>query len=206
MRQPQTSDKSVTEFLVNMLGPMVERDNYESAARVGKLLMENHCDAKRLPALAGVAAFAVADFDAAEQYLKQAPENKSRCPSAAITITWKKSSRRFCSIPMHSRQTWAKEKHIRENEANADNLPRVLLKTSKGDIELELFENEAPLHRGQLHLSGGEELLQRPDVPPRAARLHGPGRRPERQRHGRARLSIPCECYQPNYRHHFRGS
>ena len=39
---------------------------------------------------------------------------------------------------------WAKEKKIREAEAKADDLPRVLMKTSAGDMEIELFENEAP--------------------------------------------------------------
>ena len=36
------------------------------------------------------------------------------------------------------------EKEIREKEAAEDNLPRVLLKTTKGDVVLELFLNEAP--------------------------------------------------------------
>ena len=39
---------------------------------------------------------------------------------------------------------WEKEKKIREAEAKANDLPRVLMKTSPGDIEIELFENEAP--------------------------------------------------------------
>ena len=39
---------------------------------------------------------------------------------------------------------WAKEAAIREAEAKADNLPRVKLTTNKGEITLELFENEAP--------------------------------------------------------------
>jgi len=36
------------------------------------------------------------------------------------------------------------EKEIREKEAAEDNLPRVLLKTTQGDVVLELFLNEAP--------------------------------------------------------------
>ena len=34
--------------------------------------MENKCPDKRVPNLAGIAAFAVSDFDAAEKYLEQA--------------------------------------------------------------------------------------------------------------------------------------
>lgn len=40
--------------------------------------------------------------------------------------------------------TWTAEKPIREKEAKADDLPRVKLTTSRGEIEIELFENEAP--------------------------------------------------------------
>jgi cyclophilin family peptidyl-prolyl cis-trans isomerase len=39
---------------------------------------------------------------------------------------------------------WPTEQKIREKEAKADDLPRVTLETSKGDITIELFENEAP--------------------------------------------------------------
>ena len=87
-----------------------------------------------------------------------------------------------------SKQAWEKEKKIRRAEAKADDLPRVLLKTSQGDIELELFENEAPNTRGELPHPGGKGLLQRPDVSSRVARFHGPGGRSEGGRQRRAGL------------------
>ena len=39
---------------------------------------------------------------------------------------------------------WKKELEIRAKEAKSDDLPRVRLTTTKGDIEIELLENEAP--------------------------------------------------------------
>ena len=39
---------------------------------------------------------------------------------------------------------WAEEQEILAREAEADDLPRVKLTTTKGDIVVELFENEAP--------------------------------------------------------------
>jgi cyclophilin family peptidyl-prolyl cis-trans isomerase len=39
---------------------------------------------------------------------------------------------------------WVKEQEIRKAEAGADDLPRVKLTTSKGEILVELFENEVP--------------------------------------------------------------
>lgn len=41
-------------------------------------------------------------------------------------------------------ERWEKENAIREAEAEADDLPRVEITTSKGKIVIELFENEAP--------------------------------------------------------------
>ena len=39
---------------------------------------------------------------------------------------------------------WARELEIHDAEAKADDLPRVLLQTSRGPVTLELFENQAP--------------------------------------------------------------
>ena len=41
-------------------------------------------------------------------------------------------------------EDWKKEELIRAEEARVDNLPRVKLETSDGDVLIELFENEAP--------------------------------------------------------------
>ncbi len=42
------------------------------------------------------------------------------------------------------KQEYARELELQQAEAEADDLPRVRLKTTKGDIVIELFENEAP--------------------------------------------------------------
>ena len=41
-------------------------------------------------------------------------------------------------------EDWKKEELIRAEEARVDNLPRVKLETTEGDVLIELFENEAP--------------------------------------------------------------
>ena len=104
------------------------------------------------------------------------------------------------------KKAWDKEQKIREAESKADDLPRVLLKTNKGDIEIELFENEAPntvanfitlVEKGfynglTFHRVLANFMAQGGD--PRGDGTGGPG------------YTIPCECYQPNFRLHFRGS
>ena len=101
---------------------------------------------------------------------------------------------------------------IRQTELLKNDLPRVELKTSKGTVVVELFENEAPgtvgnfvflvengyfddmlFHRvieGFMAQTGGYKL----DESGKQRGGEGPG------------YEIKCECYEPNARKHFTGS
>ena len=77
---------------------------------------------------------------------------------------------------------------IRQAEAKADDLPRVVLKTNRGDIEMELFENEAPntvANFISLVEKGFYDGVSFHRVLPV---LHGPGRRSQGRRFRRAGL------------------
>lgn len=95
---------------------------------------------------------------------------------------------------------------IRANEAAADDLPRVKLTTSKGDIVLELFENDAPETVGNfisLVKDGYYDGLTFHRV------LDGfmaQGGCPTGDGTGGPGYNINCECYKPEYRRHFTGS
>jgi cyclophilin family peptidyl-prolyl cis-trans isomerase len=210
------ADKQITDFLMALLNRWVHRDDFEPAYRVGKLLMEGKCNYKSLPCLAGVAAFCVSDFGTAEKYLKQALASRSASKIGDQDTVSKYYNggeypldsviqKLFLANPKQFEHAWDKEKAIREEEAKSDNLPRVLLKTSKGDITIELFENEAPntvanfvslvesgFYNGvPFHRVLPGFMAQGGD--PKGTGQGGPGYR------------IPCECYKPNHRLHFRG-
>ncbi len=59
--------------------------------------------------------------------------------------------------------------------------PASSFKTNKGDIVLELFENEAPTPSRISSVSSRREI-RRHQVPSRDPQVHGPGRRPEHTR------------------------
>ena len=198
-----TTDLALAQFLVQLIQQWLKSDDYEPAARVGKLLVENKCPVKELQNWAGVAAFAVSDFDTAERYLSQAEkEGYYKAPSKDDTLA-QTGENELKSIPYY-RKVWQIEEAIRADEAKSD-LPRVLLKTSKGDMELELYENEAPntvKNFISLVQKGFYDGLTFHRV---IAGFMAQGGDPKGNGTGGPDYSIPCECYQPDHRLHFRG-
>ncbi|MFN0195885.1 MAG: peptidylprolyl isomerase, partial [Planctomycetaceae bacterium] len=111
---------------------------------------------------------------------------------------------------------WKAEQAVREKEdaaPEAEQNPRVLIKTSKGDVLIELFENEAPntvanfislvesktydgtsFHRviPNFMIQGGDPNSK--DADPNNDGQGGPG------------YTIDCECYSETARKHFSGS
>ena len=100
----------------------------------------------------------------------------------------------------------AREEQIRAQEAKADDLPRVLLKTTKGDVTIELFENQAPntvanfislVEKGYYDGLGFHRVLEG---------FMAQGGCPTGDGSGGPGYNIPCECYRPDARWHFRGT
>lgn len=105
-------------------------------------------------------------------------------------------------------EKYQQELMIRRLEANTDDLPRVLLVTSEGDITIELFENHAPntvanfihLVRDQKFYDGKLFHLVKPGEFAVTGSPTGNGM-------GNAGYRIPCECYDKDViRSHFRGT
>ena len=186
----------LTEFLLAIADDAYGHDRFEEALSTAELLIKKGQSGGVAYYIAGLAAYSMDQFDTAAKYLPVAQKQGKFSPTDEGYLD---------SIPTY-KQYWAREQKLRAAEAKADDLPRVLMKTTKGDIELELFENEAPntvanfislvdkgfyngltFHRVLEHFmaQGGD---------PTGSGSGGPG------------YSIPCECYQPNARMHFRGS
>ena len=218
------ADPKVTEVLAGTVLDDIDSDDYEPAFALAKLLVDNKCpdpfvaelgSGRRMTfyprAMAGIAAYwrerlrsggAVAEGrDDVGVLAKVCEDIKQRDNAEQVRnyLMWPETI-------AAAKENWAKEKKIREAEAKADDLPRVQLKTTKGDIVVELFENEAPntvknfvslvenkfyndvvFHRvlPGFMAQGGD---------PKGTGLGGPG------------YTIPDECAGSEHRLHFRGS
>jgi len=146
--------------------------------------------------LAGRAAFIVGQFDLAEKHLKKAQEIHALSGLG----------QQYLQEIAYYQEEWLREENLRKAERMAGDLPRVLLRSSQGDIELELFENEAPNTVANfitLIEQGFYDGLSFFRVLPQSMAQAGC---PEGDGSGGPGYVIECECYRSDHRLHFRGS
>jgi cyclophilin family peptidyl-prolyl cis-trans isomerase len=135
--------------------PISGGDQYERALPIIKRLVDGGVENRELFIWGFLSAFCLNDYDLAEEYFKTAQENgalkalsdtaknQSGTQQAAAEMTYQFVMQYSAALGKY-RELWAKEAALRAAEANADDLPRVRLTSTKGVITIELFENEAP--------------------------------------------------------------
>ncbi len=198
------ADKDLEQFLLASCLGNIKMDNYEDAYRLAQLLKSSGVKYEKLNAWAGVAGFCIGELD-------EAQKNLSESVRAGKDIRTQKESLdaivdQFLMSPGKFKRKWDDEQKVRQAEAKADDLPRVLLKTDEGDMVIELFENEAPnstanfislVESGFYDGLGFHRVLEgfmAQGGCPRGDGMGDPG------------YSIPCEVDRPGARNHFRGS
>jgi cyclophilin family peptidyl-prolyl cis-trans isomerase len=199
-------DPEIGQLLFTAALADIREDNYEEALRLAKLLIEHKYPDKNIYRVAATAAFTTMQLDEAKQYLEALGDGK---------VPPEPDLQSLAAEIEHYRPLWQREQKLRQAEAKADDLPRVKLHTTQGDIVLELFENEAPntvanfislVEKGlydntQFHrvlpgfmAQGGDPLSKDPEKNKDNIGKGIPG------------YFIADECQAPNHRDHFRGS
>ncbi len=198
-------DVGAEDLTLAYLGSLLQTNRYADTAKVADELIAAGRSNPALYTFSGMAHFAIHDFAKAKELLTEAGKRDLEGQPQEATVFLK-------SCDQYAKY-WETEKAIRAKEAKANDLPIVVFKTSRGDITLELFENEAPntvanfislveskyydgtkFHRviPNFMAQGGDAKSK--DDDPSDDGTGGPGYR------------IPCECYEPNARIHFQGS
>jgi cyclophilin family peptidyl-prolyl cis-trans isomerase len=189
----------VTRLLVGMVAYDFRRDDYEAALKLAKLLDENKCEEEVLYAVAGAAAFNADDYETAEKYLTRADK------AGKLDRQGKEL---LAELPAQ-KEAWTKEQEIRAKESAADEknlLPRVKIETTKGPIVVELFENEAPQTVGNFISLIEAKKYDNLTFHRVLQGFMAQGGDPQGDGTGGPGYEIYCECYQPEYRRHFRGT
>lgn len=189
-------DPALGDFLHTYLHQNVEMDRYRAAWPVAQLLAETNYPDKDVSNFAGISAFAMNDYPAARKYLERAKQAGSLDELGT----------KFYESLDDYEKLWKEEEAKRAREAQADDLPRVKLETTKGDIVLELFENEAPntvanfvslVEKGFYNGTKFHRVLRN---------FMAQGGDPQGTGSGGPGYHIACECYRPDHRSHFLGS
>jgi cyclophilin family peptidyl-prolyl cis-trans isomerase len=199
-------NRQIGDLLFTIAVGQLRKDQYEDALRLARFLIDHKYPNNDVYRIAASAAFALNQFDEAEKFLKSVDP---RAIQGDPTI------QRLLAGIQSERPKWEREQRLRADEAKADDLPRVKLQTTQGDITVELLENEAPntvanfislVQKGfydgvQFHrvlpgfmAQGGDPLSK--DLQKNADKIGsgGPG------------YTIADECDSPKHRDHFRGS
>ena len=195
-----SANAEVAEFLQAMAIYEAQSENYEDALPLADLLIEKGDKDPGLYAAAGVAAFCIGDLDKADKYLAKGKG------AASLGKDFSDLAPRFQGELDYYKKAWPEEAKIRKAEAKADDLPRVVLKTNRGDVEIELFENEAPNTVANfiaLVEKGFYDGLAFHRVLPY---FMAQGGDPKGDGSGGPGYTIADECHKPDHRLHFRGT
>jgi cyclophilin family peptidyl-prolyl cis-trans isomerase len=127
-------------------------DQYEKAFALTKALIDAGAaeEMKELYLLGGMSAYCIGELDLAADYLTKASDAgmfaniPQPTPDDPPPVKLVRDSAMYLADMDAQRGRWAAEQKIRAAEAEADDMPRVKFTTTKGDIVIELFENEAP--------------------------------------------------------------
>lgn len=182
-------------------------DQYELALPIIQALIDGGHPEKNLYLWGGMSALCVNEYELAREYLTAADEaglfeGLTPSPNMSPDELFPFTVNGFYAKLDEFEKQWEEEKKIREAEAATDDLPRVKLSTTKGDMVVELYENEAPQATANfltLAKSGYFNGLDFHRVLPHFMAQGGDNGR------GGPGYTIRCECYEPGYRRHFRG-
>lgn len=186
----------INQMMLDTIRKHMAEDRWEEAADFGKAMMDKDHPEKAVAELAGVAAFNANRFEESQKHLTAA--KKAGTLGAG-------GERLLAMVPQYIGY-WADEQRLRQAEDQARDLPRVRLETTAGNIEIELFEKQAPnsvanfVHLVESGFYNGTPFHR--VIPGFMAQ----GGDPTGRGSGGPGWAIKCECHRDDFRRHFRGT
>lgn len=132
------TNEDLNQFMLMYANYLLTVDNYDDAYKLfvtflSKGMHKNHAE---IFEMAGVSAFGSNHFNAAKKCFDYATQTKTPLSQQAQMYR--------DSITNYYEKEWMLETQKEQQEAQANNLPEVLIRTTAGDMKVVLYENEAP--------------------------------------------------------------
>ncbi len=183
-------------MLFKVLDRNIEEDRYEGMVEVAQVLLDNNYPDEKMRGFLTMAAYGLNQYEVVRP-------NLDRLIEEGVV------SQQLLMLQEHIDEiesAWQDELRMREEDAQGEPLPRVLIRTTKGDMEVELFENQAPQTVANfisLVESGFFDHLTFHRV---MRHFMAQGGCPEGDGSGGPGYTIPGEMDRPNARKFFRGT
>jgi peptidylprolyl isomerase len=134
-----TDNPSANQQLGNFLVELLERNmldsRFEGMLEMGLALQSNGISSEKIPEAIAMSAVAENKFDVAKPWIERY-FRESRKPRKVLGVIYEKLE--------DLNKEWAEELRLREADAKGEPLPQVRILTTKGEVIVELFENQAP--------------------------------------------------------------
>ena len=197
------NDPRISEFVQGLARKYYYEGHYEKTIEMADQIIANKPEDAEIYMVAGQAAFELTQLDKAESYLNTAKAEMAKQEKEF-------PGEQFLNEISQEREIWEAEQKARERDAKPQGdpmaLPRVKLETTKGDVVIELFENDAPNTVAHF-ITLAEDGFYDGVIFHRVIRnFMAQTGDPEGTGQGGPGYNIPCECYKPDARKHFRGS
>lgn len=127
-------DSEYANFLLAATRYRFDRDWYELTGEAAEALMAAGVEERRLPEIAGVSFWATNRFERVAEHLQKAIETGFIDPK----------HRQLLQSVNPYQTLWERERQFREEARERDDLPQVRITTTRGDLVVELFEDQAP--------------------------------------------------------------
>lgn len=195
--QSNPGDAEAAMFLHKVAGDALEKDDYPKAYKLVAVLKEGGFDENALLPIEVVAAYGTENFG---QSLEAFGEMREK------NLPMDERVQQAGGTAAELQEKFAREKQLRAKEAEADDLPRVKFSTSKGDLVIELYENEAPDTVGNFVSLVEKKFYDGLSFHRVLPHFMAQGGDPKGDGSGGPGYHIYCECYEEDARHHFSGT
>jgi cyclophilin family peptidyl-prolyl cis-trans isomerase len=192
-----TANQDLGAFLYELLDRNSQDSRFEGMLQLALVLESNGVSGAKLPEMIALSAVSENKFDVAKPWMEK-HFTESPKPRPALGAIYQNLDA--------LRNEWSEELRLREEDAKGEPLPQVSILTTKGEVVVELFENQAPETVGNfVHLveEGFFDGLAFHRVLEHFVAQTGC---PENDGTGGPGYAIYSEAQKPNARKFFRGS